>query len=155
MEKDVLNPWFALFKDILDMPCPPDLSTPTEETDEINRRDKSIFWKIKSLTAKITYRAFVKYSKPTHVEQKPHITAFAKQFKENYSIGLLESHLQILMSRKTQFVGSKCLSFAIKFLGAATKQKNTMNKIKPFVEDILYNNIVPLMFITMKDMKQF
>ena len=35
MEKDVLNPWFAFFKTILDMPCPPDLATPTEVTEEI------------------------------------------------------------------------------------------------------------------------
>lgn len=107
------------------------------------------------MAAKITYRAFVKYSKPAHVEQKEHITAFSKWFKENHSLPLLESHLQILLNKKTQFVGSKALSFAIKFLGAATKQKLTMNKMKPFVEQILYECIIPIMFITQKDIAQF
>jgi hypothetical protein len=130
------------------MPAPPELGSPTEETDEIQRRDKTIFWKIKNLSAKITYRAFVKYSKPSHVQQLDHIIAFSKEFKEEYSNQLLESHLQILLNRKTQFVSSKTLSFAIKFLGAATKQKATMEKIKPFVEEILYECIIPIMFIT-------
>lgn len=35
MEKDTLHPWFAFFKEILDMPVPPELAAPTEETEEI------------------------------------------------------------------------------------------------------------------------
>ena len=35
MENDQLQPWFQFFKEILDMPCPPDLCSPTEETEEI------------------------------------------------------------------------------------------------------------------------
>lgn len=68
MENEQLQPWFAFFKQILDMPCPPDLASPTEVTEDIQARDKHIFWKVKNLAAKITYRAFVKYSKPAHVE---------------------------------------------------------------------------------------
>ena len=35
MENDQLQPWFQFFKEILDMPCPSDLSEPTEVTEEI------------------------------------------------------------------------------------------------------------------------
>jgi len=68
MEQGALDPWMGLFRTILDMPCPDDLIKPTEETQEIVARDKSIYWKIKSIVAKITYRTFVKYSKPAFVE---------------------------------------------------------------------------------------
>ena len=121
MEKGHLDPWFGFFKTVLDMPTPPELAEPVDNTEEIQRRDKHIFWKIKAITAKITYRAFVKYSKPKEVEQLTHITEFSKQFRENFSLPLLESHLQLLLNKRTQFIGSKALAFAIKFLGYATK----------------------------------
>mgnify|MGYP006161020033 CR=1 FL=1 len=49
MEQGALDPWMGLFRTILDMPCPDDLIKPTEETQEIVARDKSIYWKIKSI----------------------------------------------------------------------------------------------------------
>ena len=139
----------------MDMPCPPDLSSPTTDTDEIVRRDKSIFWKIKGIAAKITYRIFVKYGNPITVEEKVAIQTFSSNFALNFSIPLLESHLQLMFEKKDKFVGSKALSFCIKFTSSATKQENTMDKLKPFVENILYDTIIPIMFITEKDMTSF
>jgi hypothetical protein len=155
MEGDNLDPWILFFKTILDMECPIDLRTPTDDQDEIQRRDKSIFWKIKGITAKTTYRIFVKYGNPALVEDKVLTKAFANSFSLKYSIPLLESHLQLLLSRKENFVGSKCLNQALKFISASTKQSNTMEKLKPFVENILYDTIIPIMFITQKDVSTF
>ena len=70
-------------------------------------------------------------------------------------MNLLESHLQIMFAKKNQFVGSKALNFAIKFTSASTKQQITMEKIKPFVEDILQNIIVPIMFTSEQDVELF
>lgn len=139
----------------MDMPCPENLSEPTSDTDVIVSRDKSIFWKIKGIAGKITYRVFVKYGNPATVEEKVLIQTFASNFALNFSIPLLESHLQLMFEKKDKFVGSKALSFAIKFTSAATKQDNTMDKLKPFVENILYDTIIPIMFITEKDMTTF
>ena len=105
----------------MDMPCPPELSAPTTDTEEIVRRDKSIFWKIKGIATKITYRIFVKYGNPSTVEEKVVIKTFASNFALNFSIPLLESHLQLMFEKKEKFVGSKALSFSIKFTSAATK----------------------------------
>ena len=155
MEGDNLDPWVMFFKTILDMECPADLSVNTDDQDEICRRDKSIFWKIKGITAKITYRIFVKYGNPSLVEDKVLTKTFSNSFSLKYSIPLLESHLQLVLSRKDKFVGSKCLNQALKFISASTKQSNTMEKLKPYVENILYDTIIPIMFITQKDMTTF
>jgi hypothetical protein len=93
MEGDNLDPWVMFFKTILDMECPPDLNTPTDDQNEIQRRDKSIFWKIKGITGKITYRIFVKYGNPSLVEDKVLTKTFSNSFSLKYSIPLLESHL--------------------------------------------------------------
>jgi hypothetical protein len=155
MEGDNLDPWVMFFKTILDMECPMELCSPTDNVDEIQRRDKSIFWKIKGITAKITYRIFVKYGNPSMVEDVVVTKAFSNSFSLKYSIPLLESHLQLVLSRKEKLVGSKCLNQALKFISASTKQSNTMEKLKPYVENILYDTIIPIMFVTQKDMNTF
>jgi len=156
MGESILDPWVQFFKTILDMPCPPELSSVTESTDEITRRNKEIFWKIKGITAKTTYRMFMKYGDPSTVDQKSDVTkAFGNYFMLNYSIPLLESHLPILLSRKTNFVGSKALNYAIKFISISIKRTNTMEKLKPYVENLLYDTVIPIMYITEKDVETF
>jgi len=94
---------------------------------------------------------FLKYGKPQNVEDKALIKSFSKNFAEKHSINLLDSHLQILLSKKSCFVGSKALSFAIKFTSNSTKNPVTMEKLKPFVETILYEVVIPTLFITERD----
>lgn len=55
-------PWMQFFKTLLDNPVPPELEAPTEDMEEIAERDKTIHWKIKAISAKITYRIFSKYA---------------------------------------------------------------------------------------------
>ena len=155
MEDNNLDPWIQFFKTILDMPCPPELEGAVDDSNEIQQRDKHIFWKIKGVTANLTYRIVVKYGNPSIVEDTTLIKSFANNFSFKYNIPLLESHLQLLFSRKSMHVGSKALNFSIKFISASTKLDNTMEKMKPFVENILYDTIVPILFITHKDLQAF
>lgn len=67
----------------------------------------------------------------------------------------MESHLQQLLSRKSNFVGSKALSFNIKFISTCTKHDHTMEKLKPFVENILFDTIVPILYVTEQDIETF
>jgi hypothetical protein len=101
------------------MDAKPEYSIPTTNTLEIEARNKLIFWKIKGKVAKCTYRMFIKYGNPKIVEEK-------EAFWEKYNILLLECHLKSFFAKKDQFVGTKTLSFAIKFIGAATKIYNTI-----------------------------
>ena len=47
--------------------------------DEIAERDRSIHWKIKAISAKITYRIFSKYAQTKFVEEGPELE-FKKYF---------------------------------------------------------------------------
>ena len=49
----------------------------------------------------------------------------------------------LMFARKTSFVGSKCLNFVIKYVSSATKLERTMNKLKPFMDNILYETDYP------------
>jgi hypothetical protein len=139
----------------LDLPCPPDLASATEDPQEIERRGKHIFWKIKGITTKLTYRAFVKYGNPSIVEEKPEIKAFSNRFSLNFNVPLLESHLTLLLAKRAGYVGAKALNYAIKFTSASTKLQNTMEKLKPFVDVILHDTVVPILYVTSRDLTQF
>ena len=92
-------------------------------------------WKIKGWTAKITYKMFVKYGDPrSRAKDEAVVKNFAVAFDEKFSIPLLESNLQILLSHKDKFVSSKCLNHVLKFISTATRTVSTMEKLKPFVE---------------------
>ena len=60
-----------------------------------------MFWKIKGITAKTTYRLFMKYGDPSTVSRKDDNAELTKQFANNvalkYSIPLLESHVTLLL----------------------------------------------------------
>jgi len=121
MQENNLDPWIQFFLTIINMKMPENLISETNSTDEIRERDKSIHWKIKGLTTKLIYRFFVKYGNPKLVENSTMIKSFSNNFSFKFSNTLIESNLQILLSRKNGFVGTKTLSFSIKFISCATK----------------------------------
>ena len=114
-----------------------------------------MFWKIKGITAKATYRLFMKYGDPNTAEKKELTKQFANTVMLKYSIPLLESHVSLLLQREKQFVGSKALNFAIKFVSQAIKRPHTMGKLKPLVGNILFNIVIPIMYITENDLTTF
>ena len=105
------------------------------------------------MASKITYRLFSKYGNPVYAQDN--YKKFSKNFQETFSELLLESHLMLMFARKTAFVGSKCLNFVIKYVSSATKIERTMSKLKPFIDNILYETVIPIMLPTMKDIALF
>ena len=76
---------------------------------------------------------------------------FSVKFNNKYSVPLLQSHIQLLFSSKKSFVGTKSLNLAIKFVTAATRNKKMMEIVKPHVEKILTEIVLPIMYVTEKD----
>jgi importin-7 len=133
---------------------PAAIETLTEDMDEIEKRDKNMYWKIKGVAGQMTYRLFSKYGNPKYAEDK--LSEFSKAFRDKYSLPLLESHLTLLLKRKMNFIGSKSLNYSIKYVSQCTKMPHTMNKLKPFVEKLLTEVIIaPIMMITHKDVTLF
>ena len=123
--------------------------------DDIAGRDKSIQWKIKGISAKITYRIFSKYASTRYLSEGSPEMEFNNKFQQKYSEMLLESHMQIMFKKKTCFVGSKTLNFVIKFLSASCKIERTMNLIRPHIEEILYECVIPIMLVSHSDISLF
>lgn len=60
-----------------------------------------------------------------------------------------------MFKKKTNFVGSKTLNFVIKLVTTATKVKLTMDKMLPFIDNILYETVIPLMLTSSRDQELF
>ena len=148
-----LDPWIQFFKTLLDRPVPADLESPVEDMTAIEQRDKHVVWKTKGMAAKASYRLFSKYGNPKFVDEK--FTDFSKRVMETFALPLLESHLQLVLRRRTHFIGSKALNFAIKFVSQSTKLPVTMKILQPFIETLLFETLVPIMLITHKDVTLF
>lgn len=152
-QNNTLDPWIQFFKTLMDRPVPEQLEKFDEDMEVIEQRDKHIIWKIKGISAKATYRLFSKYGNHKFVDDQ--FIEFSKKFYQTYAVPLLESHLALVFRRKTHFVGSKALNFAIKYVSACTKLELTMDKLKPFVENLIYEVVIPIMKVTHKDVVLF
>jgi hypothetical protein len=98
---------------------------------------------------------FSKYGKFKFAEEKKK-EEFSKIFHQKYAVPLLESNLTLLLRRKTNFVGSKCLNYAINYVCEATRKPVTINNLKPFVERLIYEVIIaPIMLINQEDVRLF
>ena len=151
-----LTPWIQMFKILLDMPVPEHLESATDDIDTIASRDKHIIWKVKAQAARLTFRLFSRYANLKFILKKTDPDRpFQEYFNSNYAETLCESHLQIIFKRKTHFVGSKALNFVIKLVSSAIKIPLTMEKMKPFIDNILYETAIPLMIISNRDIQLF
>ena len=70
---------------------------------------------------------------------------------DNYGNSLLESHLQSVFKKKTNFVGSRTLNFNLKFIKCGFQVPELKEKLLPFVDTILYEIVIPLLIMTNKD----
>lgn len=152
-EPGALDPWMTFFKTLLDMKVPEELCSFNEDKDVIQARDKQIFWKIKGVAAKISYRLFSKYGNPSYVDDEH--KKFSKNFVATFANVMLDSHLRIFMERTHAFIGNKCLNFCMKYVSSATKTETTMTVLKPFIPKILYETLIPIMKQSHADVSLF
>ena len=75
------------------------------------------------------------------------IKKFVQEFQSMYLQRLNECHLGILLSRTTNFVGTRTLALSIKFISLNMKYKETRELIRPKIDAILFNLSLPL-FVT-------
>ena len=82
---------------------------------------------------------------------KEELKGFHKYFQETFSQRILEVHLNLMFARKQSFIGSKCLNFNIKTVTCCIKIPRTLEVVKPYIENIMYETVIPIMMVSQKD----
>lgn len=68
---------------------------------------------------------------------------------------LTQSHLNIVLLKQQQFVGTRTLCISLKFLGQSFNYSVPREMVKPEIDTILHNVALPLFVCTEKDKKSF
>ena len=76
---------------------------------------------------------------------------FLLEFDKNHSGALCEANLNILLRKKTQFVGTKTLNSALRFVASAIKHAKMRKLCVQHIETILFELTLPLMLISQQE----
>jgi hypothetical protein len=70
------------------------------------------------------------------------------EFSTQYLSKLIECHVQIILSKQGQFVGTKTLALSIKVCSASLSFKQARQVINQYVEKILFDISLPMFMTT-------
>ena len=76
---------------------------------------------------------------------------FYREFDAQYSAVLCQSHLKVLLARKTQFVGTKTLNSALHFVATALGKAKMRRLCQEHISTILFELTLPLLLITQNE----
>ena len=76
------------------------------------------------------------------------MATFCDEFSQAYAWPILESHLNIVMGKKTKFVGTKTFCSSLKVLCTAIKYAPTRNLFKDKTPFILQEILLPSLMIS-------
>lgn len=141
--------------------------------DDIAKRDKDDWWKLKAICCKVSLKLYQKYlvenvSSKTVDERKKQQKmfsmtdqqfknykdmqkAFIKEFNEEHMKILTQSHLNIVLLKQSQFVGTTTLCISLKFLAQSFSFAVPRQLVSQHIETILHKIALPLFVCTQKD----
>lgn len=83
------------------------------------------------------------------------LIAFCRYFEQHHLAQVLMSHLNIILSKRTQFVGTKTLCSALKTVQIAIKHSLTRKMINEHINAIMFDVSLPLMLMTQAEYEQW
>lgn len=79
---------------------------------------------------------------------KRSLDSFFLEFDSQYAASLCNSHLKVLLSRKSQFVGNKTLNSSLRFVAMALGKAKMRRLCQSHIQTILFELTLPLMLIS-------
>jgi len=139
----------TFFKLILDNSLSSDLEAKTTNERVIAEREKNVYWRNKKLSAKIVTKLHNKYRNIQAPNEKTRL--FSQIFLKTYAVPFLDTNLKILQKSKEQYVFVKVQFYAMSYINKLINDKELRNHLKDHIEFILFEIIIPAMFLTPKD----
>ena len=79
---------------------------------------------------------------------KKSVDDFLIEFDKNYAATLCEANLNVLLRKKDQFVGTKTLNSALRFVATGIKNAKMRKLCSPHIQTILFELTLPMMLIS-------
>ena len=151
MDFNNLSKWFNFFKTILNSKLENGLDNKTDDPEEIDKRTKNVYWKIKYQCFNIIYRIYQKYG----VESKndKNLSQFSKIINDHFAILILELSLETLFKTFSNFVSHNIIAIVFKFLNMLPQRKQLMDQLEKHLEVIMKNHLIQEILVTKKDIE--
>ena len=78
-----------------------------------------------------------------------------KYLQGNFIQHILQLHLKILLDKRSKFVGTKTLFYALKTVQISIKHKHTRHFIQDHMQTILFELTIPLMLLTQHEFNEW
>ena len=91
--------------------------------------------------------ATTRAGKRTVDQNKQTHSNFYKEFDQQFAAPLCNSHLQVLLSKKTQFVGTKTLNSSLRFVSMALNKIKMRKLCQQHIHTILFELTLPLLML--------
>jgi len=144
-----LETWMTFFKLILDKDLSPELTSQTNDTRVIAERERSVYWTNKKVCARCIATYLEKYRNVTNTLKES--KTFSEIFLSKYAVPFLKTQIETLLKSKQQYTHVKVLFYAMKYIDKALKSPDLRELLKDHIEDLLFDVLVPAMFLTQKD----
>ena len=82
---------------------------------------------------------------------KKSLDDFIIEFDKNYAAALCEANLNILLRKKDQFVGTKTLNSALRFVASGIKNAKMRRLCTNHIQTILFELTLPMMLVSEKE----
>lgn len=126
-----------------------ELENATIERKEIEARQHNIYWLNKKWASKIIDKFVYKYSDKRY--ERENNTGISEVYQAKYAIPFLKTSAEVILNQRTKFVHVKVYYFALRYIFRALKFKNMSSMIVEHLEGIMFDNLVPAMFLNQKD----
>ena len=73
---------------------------------------------------------------------------FFREFDQQYAGALCQSHLKVLLARKSQFVGMKTLNCALRFVATSLNKAKMRKLCAEHIQTILFELTLPILLIS-------
>ena len=99
------------------------------------------------------FRIFQKYGNTEFWEENS--KQIANHTVQNYSEGIISLAIGLISKSQEIFIYAKVLNFSLKIISTGINQSTSAEFIKPHIPTILNTHIIPLLFLTEKDVEDF
>ena len=151
MDINSLSKWFNYFKIIINSSLEKDLETKTENSEEIEKMTKNVYWKIKYQCFNIIYRIYQKYGIESNTEKS--LLQFSKIINDHFGPIILELSLNTLFKTTSNFVAHNVIALIFKFFNLLPQRNQLMDTLEKHLESILKNHIIQETLVTKKDIE--
>lgn len=102
----------------------------------------------------VTYSFANRSAKANQIQSEAVLQAFHREFESQYAMPLTQAHTNLLLKRRTEFVGTKTLNSSLRFFAIAIRKPKIYKPVcQPVLMQILFELSLPLLLTTPREVE--